>query len=93
MNDPVAKGFVVRGRVQGVGFRWWTRKQAEARGLAGTVWNRKDGAVEVHVRGPVHEVTGFLRALRHGPPLAEVRAVEEVPPAEEKLGRDFRVTR
>jgi acylphosphatase len=93
MTDPVVRGFVVRGRVQGVGFRWWTRKQAQARGLGGIVWNRDDGAVEIHVKGPAREVSAFLRALKAGPRLAEVQTVEEVAPTEQTLGPNFTVTR
>ncbi|NNF11744.1 MAG: acylphosphatase, partial [Gemmatimonadetes bacterium] len=37
--EGVTKGFVIRGRVQGVGFRWWTRQAAETLGVVGTVQN------------------------------------------------------
>lgn len=72
------RGFRVTGRVQGVGFRWWTRKTASGLGLAGTVRNRVDGSVEVHAEGPGEAVERFARALRNGPSAAVVRGVEEI---------------
>lgn len=72
----------VQGRVQGVGFRWWVRAQATRLGLAGTVRNRDDGSVEVHLRGPASAVASMRDLLSHGPPGARVDAVEEHPFAE-----------
>jgi acylphosphatase len=69
----------VRGRVQGVGFRWWVRAQATRLGLAGTVRNREDGSVEVHLRGPAGAVASLRALLAQGPPGAEVDTVEEHP--------------
>jgi acylphosphatase len=73
-------GFRVTGRVQGVGFRWWTRAQALRLGLAGTVRNADDGSVEVQVCGPDHAVAEMERLLNRGPPHARVRAVEHFAP-------------
>jgi acylphosphatase len=67
---------VVRGRVQGVGFRAWTHHQAELRGLEGWVRNRRDGAVEAVLSGPGDLVDGMLHALRQGPASARVEAVD-----------------
>ena len=69
-------GFRVTGRVQGVGFRWWTRAQAIRLGLDGTVRNADDGSVEVHARGPEPALAELERLLNEGPPHARVRAVE-----------------
>ena len=74
-------GFRVTGRVQGVGFRWWTRAQALRLGLAGTVRNADDGSVEVQARGTDHAVAELERLLNEGPPHARVRAVERFEPA------------
>ena len=52
MDGMLTKRFVVRGRVQGVGFRDWTRRRAAAGGLAGWVRNRPDGSVEGVGSGP-----------------------------------------
>ncbi|HEV7586909.1 MAG TPA: acylphosphatase [Longimicrobium sp.] len=69
-------GFRVTGRVQGVGFRWWTRAQAIRLGLDGTVRNANDGSVEVEARGPEPALAELERLLNEGPPHARVRAVE-----------------
>jgi acylphosphatase len=69
-------GFRVTGRVQGVGFRWWTRAQAIRLGLDGTVRNADDGSVEVQARGPEPALAELERLLNEGPPHARVRAVE-----------------
>lgn len=73
-------GYRVRGRVQGVGFRWWTRSRAHALGLAGSVRNCPDGTVEVRARGPEDAVDALRRMLGEGPPGARVETVEELPP-------------
>jgi acylphosphatase len=67
---------VVTGRVQGVGFRWFARDRALALGLTGWVRNRADGSLEVVAQGPAAAVDRFERALREGPPGAEVRGVQ-----------------
>ena len=70
----------VRGRVQGVGFRWWTRSRARGLGLAGTVRNCPDGSVEVRVRGPADAVAALRTLLGQGPPGSRVDRVEDLPP-------------
>lgn len=69
---------IVRGDVQGVGFRYWTQQQALRRGIEGFVRNRRDGTVEAMIAGPPHVVAEMLRALRQGPSGARVDAVEEI---------------
>lgn len=76
-EEVSAKRFRVEGRVQGVGFRWWTKKLAAEHGLVGWVRNRGDGSVEVKARGHPEAVAGFRDALREGPPAARVEAVYE----------------
>lgn len=83
-------GVILEGRVQGVGFRWWTRRQATGLGLRGTVRNLADGAVEVHVAGPAGRVADFLASLQHGPPGSRVTRVSAVQPGVD-LPPDFRV--
>jgi len=75
----VRQGYVVTGRVQGVGFRYWTRETAMRLGLGGHVRNRLDGAVEAHVVGSPERVRAFEEALWRGPPAARV---EDVTPIE-----------
>jgi acylphosphatase len=71
-------GFVVTGRVQGVGFRWWARSLALRLGLEGTVRNRKDGSVELHARGAEADLEALARELVAGPALARVDGVERI---------------
>lgn len=73
------KGFLVRGRVQGVGFRWWTTRAAERLKVAGTVRNLPDGSVEVMAVGDAERLEELERVLRRGPVMARVDEVTEVP--------------
>ncbi|HEU4830542.1 MAG TPA: acylphosphatase [Gemmatimonadales bacterium] len=68
--------FVVTGRVQGVGFRWFVVKQARALGLGGYVRNLEDGSVEVVAVGDPDAIDRLAAALAHGPAAADVRGVE-----------------
>ncbi len=70
--------WIVRGRVQGVGFRWSVRRRAEALGLVGFARNRADGGVEVVARGDPHVLDELERYLTTGPRLASVEAVENI---------------
>jgi acylphosphatase len=67
---------VVRGRVQGVGFRATTEYEGRKLGLSGWVRNRADGTVEVEAEGPVAALETFLSFLQRGPLGAHVDAVE-----------------
>jgi acylphosphatase len=67
---------VVRGRVQGVGFRWSATDEADRLGLAGWVENRDDGTVEAVVEGEESAVEAMLAWLRHGPRTARVTGVD-----------------
>lgn len=81
---------VVHGRVQGVFFRDTARRMAQSRGVAGSVVNRPDGAVEAVFEGEPDAVESMLRFCRDGPPRAEVERVEVV--EEEPRGeRGFRI--
>ncbi len=70
---------VIRGRVQGVGYRAWTADEARRRGLQGWVRNRCDGSVEAVFSGPEDVVADMLAACRRGPSLARVDAVDASP--------------
>jgi acylphosphatase len=78
MND-VVRQVVIKGRVQGVGFRYWTRRTATARGLQGWVRNRRDRTVEAVFAGPEQAVADMIRLCRRGPDAAWVDSVEEQP--------------
>jgi len=67
---------LVRGRVQGVNFRYSTIDRARALGLDGYVANRWDGSVEVVAEGQEDAIEALLRWLHSGPPLARVSHVQ-----------------
>lgn len=71
-----AKRFVVRGRVQGVGFRWFVEREAHMLGIAGWVRNNHDGSVEVLAQGTRDQLAGLHSRLREGPRAARVDEVE-----------------
>ncbi len=66
----------VHGVVQGVGFRYFVRREANRLGLKGWVANRPDGSVAVVVEGPAGSLDDLLRALERGPPAARVARVD-----------------
>jgi acylphosphatase len=66
---------MVRGHVQGVGFRWFVLRQAAVLDVSGWVANERDGTVRVVAEGPPEEVGLLLAALREGPPGAGVMEV------------------
>jgi acylphosphatase len=75
---------IVRGDVQGVGFRAATAQEARRARVAGWVRNLYDGSVEVEAEGTDQAVDGLIKWLRRGPSLARVTAVEvddSLPPA------------
>ena len=70
-----ARRFIVRGRVQGVGFRYFAEHTARAEGIGGWVQSLPDGSVEVLAEGDRASVDRFEAKLRHGPPGARVDSV------------------
>ena len=75
-NSKLQIKAVVRGRVQGVGYRAWTEQQAKLRGLTGYVMNLPDGTVEVLIEGEASDVIEMAQTLWIGPPLAQVDQVD-----------------
>jgi acylphosphatase len=72
----VARHIIVKGRVQGVGYRAFVEHEALARGLEGFVRNRRDGTVEALLIGESAVIDDMLTALRRGPPAAHVDAID-----------------
>jgi acylphosphatase len=68
----IARRYVVSGRVQGVGFRWFVIEAASVEGITGWVRNLPEGTVEVVAEGDAEAVTRFERQLRRGPARARV---------------------
>jgi acylphosphatase len=88
---PPARRLLLTGRVQGVGFRYFTRKAAQELGVVGTVANLPDGRVEIEAAGDPAAVEELARRVRQGPRFAEVREVVEEEIAEPPPWEDFRV--
>lgn len=84
MGDAIRQ-VTIRGRVQGVGFRYWTRRTGTARGLEGWVRNRRDGSVEAVFAGDENAVAAMIKLCRRGPDAARVESVEENPAGPEAL--------
>ncbi|HUJ94453.1 MAG TPA: acylphosphatase [Terriglobales bacterium] len=74
----LARRFVVRGRVQGVGFRWFVEREAHILGIAGWVRNNSDSSVEVLAQGTREQLAGLRSRLQQGPRAARVDDVEEL---------------
>jgi acylphosphatase len=85
------RGYRVTGRVQGVGFRWWTQDAAARLRLSGGVWNRRDGSVEVCASGDATSLDALERALWQGPPGARVESVTSVDPDHRPTGEGFMI--
>ena len=68
--------YIVQGRVQGVGFRYYTLQQARAIGVVGWVRNRPDGAVEVDAQGDAGQLERLQAALQRGPAFSQVLDVD-----------------
>ena len=73
----VYRHVVIRGRVQGIGYRAWTEVTALERGVEGWVRNRGDGSVEALFSGPQDEVGAMIAECRGGPPGARVDAIDQ----------------
>lgn len=72
-----ARRFIVRGRVQGVGFRWFVEREAHILQIAGWVRNNPDGSVEVLAVGTRNQLAGLRSRLQEGPRAARVDDVQE----------------
>jgi acylphosphatase len=76
---------VIRGRVQGVGFRWFVREQGRLLGVRGWVKNRPDGSVEVTADGDAAALEALRARLASGPPGADVTELQELEEPAEPL--------
>jgi acylphosphatase len=90
MSASKAKRWYIAGIVQGVGFRYFVRNQARSLNLTGYAKNLSDGRVEVLAIGPPASLNDLASALHKGPPMSDVRSVEELEAAPEKYS-DFQV--
>ncbi len=77
MSNDIICHVVVRGRVQGVGYRAFVEDKAHRLGLRGWVRNRRDGSVEAVFSGPRSEVEATIKACRRGPFSAHVSGLDQ----------------
>lgn len=78
MAEKVARKFLIRGDVQGVGYRFFAQRAAARHQVVGYVRNMADGSVEALAEGPANSVESFKHDLVTGPQFAEVAQVEEI---------------
>jgi len=77
MPNLETRRYVITGRVQGVGFRWFVEREAAQLGIAGWVRNREDGCVEVMATGTPEQQRALRTRLQQGPRAARVDQVQE----------------
>lgn len=87
----IARQFIVRGRVQGVGFRYFVIRAARGLGIVGTVRNMPDGSVEAIAEGEPEAIKRFRCDLKRGPSYSLVAAVEESERQPTARYKDFEV--
>ncbi|MBY6202002.1 acylphosphatase [Maritalea mobilis] len=88
--EPKSLMVSVTGRVQGVGFRAWTQREATRRGLVGWVRNEFDGSVSALLEGPPDTVDAMVDAMQSGPIGARVDRLSSMPGAQtERQGFDI----
>lgn len=85
-----ARRYLVRGRVQGVGFRWFVQQAAAGLHIKGYVRNLDDGRVEVYAFGTAASLQQLNALLWKGPPFSDVRGVEEIESAVQQYS-SFRI--
>ena len=88
----IARRLTIRGRVQGVGFRYALADEARERSLSGWVRNRRDGTVEALVAGAEADVEAMIAWARRGPPAARVTEVSVEPASESASGFEIVAT-
>ncbi len=86
-----ARRYTIRGRVQGVGFRYFVQAAAQELGIGGWVRNNPDGAVEILAAGTNEQLSALHAKLRSGPRAARVDAVDVAPADMPPNPKDFRI--
>jgi len=92
MSDIKALKFVVKGRVQGVGFRWFVLNEAKKLNISGTVRNLPDGSVEVLAQSTLETLYKLKDLLKSGPSFARVDEIIETEDLKNNQLKEFKVT-
>jgi acylphosphatase len=87
----MTRRYIVTGRVQGVGFRWFVEKEARAIGVGGWVRNNDNGNVEVLASGTDEQLARLHKSLQTGPRAARVDEVQEFDEEQEANDKSFRI--
>lgn len=87
----MTRRYVVSGRVQGVGFRWFVEREARSIGIGGWVRNTDGGTVEVLASGSDDQLSRLRKALEQGPRAARVDEVQEFEETQEANQTSFRI--
>ena len=82
---------LISGRVQGVGYRFFTKDKASKYGVSGWVKNLPDGRVEAEVQGDENDLLDLLSVLRKGPPLGYVKDIVKYEIPADETDMDFRI--
>lgn len=92
--DTISKHLIISGRVQGVGFRYFTYRAAKELNIKGWVKNLQDGTVETVFTGSPENVNNMQEKLKEGPARAKVQNIEEVEPTTDTDSfQDFSIRR
>jgi len=77
-SDPLTRclHLKIRGRVQGIGYRWFVQQTAQRLQIEGWVRNLPDGSVEAQAQGPAEPLSSFIEELKNGHPYARVESVD-----------------
>ncbi|MDK2977029.1 MAG: acylphosphatase [Candidatus Marinimicrobia bacterium] len=90
-TPEITRKYVLTGRVQGVGFRWFTKRLADEFGVKGFVQNQYDGSVLVVAQGPPERLEFFERLLAKGPSYARVDYMRTEPPDKDEFFHHFEI--
>ena len=85
------KHIIIKGKVQGVGYRYWLYKTAMQRNIDGWVKNKISGEVEALLVGKEADVNNLIKLCKKGPMMAEVKNVSEKNYEKEYLKRSFNI--
>ena len=90
-TDLITRKYILTGRVQGVGFRWFTKRIAEKYAINGFVKNEFDGSVLVVAQGLIDNIESFEEELSHGPSYAWVKKMSIEPPDNKDVFQHFHI--
>lgn len=92
-EENIQKRLIISGRVQGVYYRSFTKKNAEKLGIFGWVKNREDKTVEALLQGPEEVVSEMVKLLQRGPVAAQVDRIEEAESKETQMYHSFTIVK